>query len=832
MEKDILQLNGRWEFKEFPETARRMRDLDDGNWMTAAVPASIYTCLIEAGAVNASRLTADPENFRWVNEKSWIFRKTFDMPPALLQKERIQLVFEGLDTVSQIWLNDKLIGKTENMFIPHTVDVTQRLKPSNNILLVKFRPALAHAEQLMQRYGRLSEHHFGDGRRSYIRKAQYQFGSVMGPALAGCGIFRPVYLEGTCTAKIDYLHVRTVDCNQYDADVRIAVAIERTKDTKSSLHGKIHLTGGGLDITQQLTFSPRETRHTTLLHIDRPIRWWPAGYGVQHQYHLKAELYRDNGHLDTAETDFGIRTIRLDRTADDNGTKFRFVVNERPIYIKGANWMPLSMLPGGQPQTDYETILKQAAAAHFNMLRLWGGGFYENPEFYRLCNQLGILLWQDFMFASAYYPDRQWFKNMIETEAAVIIKQLRNHPCLALWCGNSHIDSLHESGRLGTGRKFYGKAIYHELIPSLLSELDPDREYLPTTPWSDLPGTDHQATHSGTTHNWNVWTHYADLSDYEIPKTPRFVTEFGLQSLPELCTISKFASGQIHLPDSFSLEKHNFQPGGQQRMMRYIADNFVPPSDLEQLIRQSQLTQARAVKRHVEHLRSHNAVNSGCLIWTFNEPAACIGFSMMDAFQNPKALYYYAKRFFAPVLVTLASNGRSTAPYIVVINDSPHRITATLDCRAMDFAGENRDRTRIPVTLSPFSRSTRYPVPKSVMRSLEPRTTFLFLSLYNEDKIIAENTCFLAPDKYLQLPAGDVELEITSKDAHTWQVNLSADTVIRDLQLIPPYRASLSDNFITLLPGRLAAINIRYETKPPFPYTPVKILAENQNLLL
>lgn len=830
MEKDVLQLDGGWEFKEFPETARRMRDLEGGGWMGATVPSSIYTCLGQAGIIDQSQLNANPENFQWVSEKSWIFRKEFDAPASLLNYERIKLVFDGLDTVSHIWLNDKLIGKTENMFIPHEFDITDRLKPSNNVLIIKFLPALKYAEQLMQRYGKLSEHHFGDVRRSYLRKAQYQFGSVMGPALVGCGIFRSVRLEGFSTARIDPLHIRTVDCNQHYADIRVAMALESTPNNKFPLHVNIHLTGGGLDITQQLAFSPQQDHHATLIHIERPILWWPNGYGVQHQYHLKAELYHGTCHLDTVQTDFGIRTIGLNRTADKNGTKFQFIVNEQPIDIKGANWMPLSLFPGSSTRGDYEFMLQQAAKAHFNMLRVWAGGFYEMGDFYQLCDKLGILIWQDFMFASAYYPDRQWFTNKVEEEVRIIIEQLRNHSCLALWCGNSRIDSLHEAGRLGTGRKFYGKAIYHKLIPSLLNELDPDREYIPTTPFSDSHSTNYPDPASGTTHTWNVWNHYADRAEYETPQEhiPRFVTEFGLQSLPDIRTLSIFTLKQNITPGAFSLEKHNYQPGGQQRIARYVADDFAPSSTLKESVWQSQVTQARVVKRYVEHLRSHHSINSGRLIWTFNDPAPSIGFSLIDALRHPKALYYYAKRFFAPVLVTLTPCKHPASHSIAVINDSPNRITATLDCRILDFVGNTLDQIQIPVALSPFSRSNLYPLGKSFIRSLQPKTSFLHLNLFNDDSNIAENFYFFEPDKYLHYPPGDIELEIVPKEKNTWQVTLNTQTVIRDLQLIPPRPGRLSDNFITLLSGRSREIDIRFEENAPSACTPVHILSACQ----
>ena len=826
MQKDVLQLDGLWEFKEFPESARRMRDLDGGGWMPAPVPSSIYTCLAEAGRIDRGQLDANPDDFGWVSQLSWIFRKRFDVRGSMTDCDRVNLIFEGLDTVSHIWLNDKLIGKTENMFIPHTFDVTDHLKPSDNVLCVKLLPALTHADRLMQRYGRLSEHHFGDIRRSYLRKGQYQFGSAMGPALVGCGIFRSVRLEAARTAQIDNLHVRTVDCDQHAADIRIAVTLDRIRQIQRPLRCRMHLSGGGLDITQDLNFDADENQHSTLIHIERPILWWPAGYGVQHQYHLKADLFGGDSHLDTVETHFGIRNIRINRTTDETGSRFQFEVNEVPIHIKGANWMPLSVLPGETTAADYGPLLKLAAEAHFNMLRVWGGGLYEEPAFYEECSRLGILLWQDFMFASAYYPDRQWFTNLVSTEVRTVIQRLRNYPCLALWCGNSRIDSLHEDGRLGTGRKFYGKAIYHSLLPGLLGEMDPNRDYIPSTPFSEEPSGSCHDPASGTTHSWNVWNHYAALQDYLTParKVPRFVTEFGLQSLPGMETISSFSSQKNLSAGTYELDKHNYQPGGQQRMARYVAEEFTPSQHLPEAIWQSQVTQARAARCHVEHLRSHPSINAGCLFWTLNDSAPAISFSAIDSRGNPKALYYYARRFFAPVLVTLTGSGQ-----VIVINDSSKRITATLNCRLLSFSGNLLDQTQVPVALSPAACSNRYKLPKSFWHRNYQRTAFLHLSLSADDTIIAENVHFFAPDKYLRWVPDGIELEVVSEPPNGWQVTLTSAVVVRDLQLIAPCAAQLSDNFFTLLPSQPKTLSIEFYNKAPSVQTPVQILSANLN---
>ena len=802
MKKQQLELDGPWEFKEFPETARRMRDLDTGDWQAASVPSSIYTCLDRAGQIDSADLTANPQRHHWISQKSWIFRKQFDVSPDILNSDRVRLVFDGLDTIAHIWLNGKLLGKVENMFIPHRFDITGHLEPTGNIVHVKFLPALERGTQLMQRYGKLSEHHFGDPRRCYLRKAQYQFGSVLAPAMPGCGIFRSVRIEADQTAQLEDIHVRTVDCNQQLATLRLAVSVDRTAPAQMSLTCKLSITGGGLQHTEQIHFSADQNRHALLVSIDRPILWWPQGCGVPHRYHLKTELYDRQTLLDVHEMDFGIRTIRLDRSADHQGHRFQFIVNDRPITIKGANWMPLSMISTEPSAAHYDTLLKQAAEAHINMLRVWGGGLYEAPLFYQCCDERGLLVWQDFMFANAYYPDRQWFLEMVRTEARDVITRLRNHPSLALWCGNSRIDSLHKDGRLGTGRKFFGKAIYHEILPGLLNELDPDREYIPSTPFSESPASPDNDPCSGTTHSWSVWNNFADETDYETPPeaTPRFVTEFGLQSLPNRQTVTAFNRGIEPQPGSLALEKMHLQPGGPARLARYAADHFPPPQTLAAVIRQSQLVQARAAKRFVEHLRSNPTANAGCMIWTFNDTAASINFSAIDMFGRPKALYYYARRFFAPVLVTLMQSENGLQ--IQVINDSGRRITGTVTAHIMEPDGTVADQIERPMTASPRSLAMPCPLPKSFSALRSQAAKCLYLSVNAEQQPSADNVYFFAPDKYRHSMPGTIDLLLTPANNGRWQLELTSETVVRDVQVIPSTAGQLSDNFFTLLPGR------------------------------
>lgn len=824
MPKELIDLTGNWEFKEYPSHARRMRDLDATGWMPTQIPSSIYTSLIDAGQIDRTELNTNPEDFIYISQKPWIFRKTFDTPQKLLDCSRADLIFEGLDTVSQIWLNDKLIAKTDNMFIPHRFDITSLLKPKNNRLLIKFDSAIDYAEKLMQRYGKLTEFYFGYPCRSYIRKAQYQFGWDWCPPLPGCGIFRPVRLEGIASARIEDLHIRTIDCNDKYADLSIAMKLQ-TEPSSYPLTCKLKITNG-VQLEQALDFQPGHNRQSTIIRIENPNLWWPNGSGTQHLYNLNVELISNDKTIDRITKSFGIRTAQLNRSKDKHGESFQFEINHQTVYAKGANWIPLTIFPGSQKRSDYEQLLKSAADANINMLRVWGGGYYENPEFYDLCDRLGIMVWQDFMFACSYYPDRQWFLDNVKTEATAVIKRLRNHPSIVLWCGNNEIDWLHTTGVLGKGRKFYGRAIYRDILPKLLAELDNNRDYIPTTPLSKSGHPN--KSDSGTIHQWQVWSGGEPARNYITPKEsiPRFVTEFGFQSLPEINTIKTFCPDDQLRIASHTLEKHNYQLDGNSRLARYLTDIFAPPKNLEDYAYLTQLTQAREIKRYVEHLRTHNQINKGVLFWQFNDCCPALSWSAIDSNAKPKALYYYAKRFFAPSLITLLAPSTSTRPdinpsfasaKIIIINDSPNPITATLRCRLMDLNANTLDHADFPVAMAPGTHSASLKLPKAIANPKEPNKSLLNLTLQDHEEIIAENTFTCLPDKYMDWQKPKIDAQLAQIDNKKWELTLNSETIVRDLQITTQKDAALSDNFFDIIPNTDRRIIIEFQQQTPKP---------------
>lgn len=802
MSLQTVDLSGSWEFKEYPESARRMRDLEDGRWLPASVPSSLYACLVRAGRITSKDLYENPQACAWVSEKSWVFRKIFDLPDGLRTSDRIDLVCRGLDTLTHIWLNEKLIAKTDNMFLQWRFDITRHLKPKSNVLLIRFSPALQTAARRMERYGALSDRIWGDRRRVYLRKAQYQFGSPYNSPYPGGGIWRPVSLEAIQTARLDNIHIRTVECSQHFADLRIAIALDRIPANSSEgLRCDLHFTGGGLNLEKTVSFDPGESIHTAVIRIDRPILWWPNGYGLPHLYTLTASLKKDDGCLDEKKVSFGIRTIRLRQEPDAHGSDFEFIVNEQPIRIQGMHWMPLSLFPAQTAEGEYKESLTQFQKSNGNMLRIWAGGYYEQPEFYTLCDRLGILVWQDFPFAGAYYPDRAWFLQAIQTEAEQIIRHLRNHPCLALWCGNDRCDQLHTAGRLGGGRKFYGKAIYRKILPALLSELDPDRDYVPTS-CTDSPS------------RVDEWETLADQDTPACRDLPRFCSGFGCPSLPSQEILSPAPGPQKKLCGSRQIPF----------ILQQCAEFFNPPRNLDELIAQSQVVQARLAGRFIEQLRVRKETCSGWLMKTWNECGPAITSSAIDSAGHPKAVYYYARRFMNPLLITLLNDPIRSRPtqanscpalQAVVLNDRPDPLTATLHTQMMNLEGTVLDQTRFPVSLGPFKVSSPLTLPRDMNRPENPSACFLYLTLQTDRGILADNVFFFLPDKYVDWPSPSIDCLMKPQDDRQWTITLTSRQFVKDVSIHPPVRAQVSNNFFDLLPGQSKTIVIRYPDRAP-----------------
>lgn len=802
MIKTYIDINGPWEFREYPETARKMADLDEGRWLTTSHPESILLSLAEAGILRMEDVYACPEAFGWVTRQAWLFRTVFDIGSQILPTDQLELVFEGLDTLTQIWLNERKIGGTENAFIAHRLDVGTAIRPGRNTLLIKFCPPQEYAQQLISKYGSPNEPSFCNPIRVFIRKPQCHFGSAMGPALLDCGITGPVRLERIPAADLADIHVRTIDCNPRFADIRIAVSVRRFSAIATPLQCRLTITGADQPQTHLIDLGTNDT-HAAVIRIPNPRLWWPRGYGSPDLYTLQADLVAADQTLDCRQQPFGIRMIRILRTKDSQSAGFGIEINQQPIYIKGIVWLPVGLYADKSHCAKTTRLMDTLAETHINMIRIWGGGAYGDEHLLTLCDRMGILVWQDFMFASARYPDYEGFQEQIRREAQAVVLRLRNHPCLAVWCGNSHIDSPGQSDKISRHKKSPAKELFTQLLPELLAELNPDCDYVPSAPEPHRPGKA-----AAVTDRWQSWNEYKPMDSWMQEPLPPFVVETGFQSMPSQETLRIACPEEEQVLAGPGVEKLNYHTDGMQRLARFASDYFAPPRNLAEQIYQTQIVQARYAKQMVETLRANNTVNRGILLWSGNEFWPAAGFSMLDFLGHPKALYFYARRFWAPVLICLgpAESNRNA----FVINDTSCSLIVQTQFQLLDIKGSILDQSQSPVSVGPHSTAS-VSLSRDLLNPSCPEKSILHMAVYQQDILLSENTYLFTPDKYAQFRPLDVDITVEPVDHRSLQYTLQSRWFVKDLQIILDPAAVLSDNFFDMLPGR------RYQIRAHFP---------------
>ena len=807
MSKHILNLCGLWQLRESDEFANDAKyAVGEEDWRDVSVPNSIYCNLAEIGNYEMQELDVNPELYGWVANANWVYKKNFDCSKELLSKEKVELFFEGLDTITKIWLNGELVGETENMFISHRFDVKSLLKPENNELVVAFEPVREYAQRKM-------DEHPIDGirtKRSYVRKGQYVYSWDWCPALEGCGIWRGVSLEGVDFARIESVYACATQIGDDWADVKIEVELDKVLDANYVCQYKL----GNDEVCGEFEIAKGKSKATLQLRVENPRLWWPVGYGEANLYELEITLVQNAAVADVKCERFGIRIVELDTSEDEHGNKYQFVINGKPIYLKGANWVPATMFPGSLREDDYRELLEGAVEVNMNILRVWGGGYYEDKAFYDICDELGLMVWQEFMFACAYYPDQSWYHKMIRVESAHVLKSLRNHPCKIIWCGNNECDWIHYEFWSKDTPVFHGEKIYHELLPAQVGEIEPNAIYVPSSPIATREGVNPNEPHSGDAHDWDVWNFQKPITEFLVAenKITRLASEFGMHGSPDVETIRQFCPEKQQRIGSKCFDKHNYQEDNS-RIYRYIGELFAMPRNLEEFSYLSQLMQARAIGMYSEYLRAHNHRNHGIMFWQYNDAAPCISWSAVDYYNRPKALMYYSRRFFADVLVTAVPHvvelfnpdfiGNVREPLklkkIVAINDTSEKIEAELVCTIIELNGEAIDELVRKVEIPAHSKFELNDLPEIFARPDDAAQNVLVMELVNDGEVIAENTFLYVPDKHIDWPEPKITKELVDQDDEL-VLKLSCDVFVKDLQISAGSDVRVSENYFDMFP--------------------------------
>jgi len=792
---------------------------DSVQGITVDRPMDVCTALLGHRLIPDPYYSTNSVKIRWIEKRYWLYLTHFDKPGDGSSRE---LRFHGLDTFCDVYLNGSLLGRGDNMFRSYRFDVTALLKEKNALVLV-FHPH----ERICRDYdfGRMGVYSF-DRRRAFVRKSAVSFGWDWAPRLISAGLFGPVELESFSRNRIKEIYTWTESISKHGAVQGFKIALERA--SKGSLTVRFFHRGTPLEAElsesgirgdgfQLLEAGDGEYRFA--LEIADPALWWPWDMGEPELHRLEIALFEGEERIDENRLEVGLRIVGLDTGPDPIGSRFQFRINNVPLFCRGANWVPVDCLISDIPGERTRRLMKAAREANMNMLRVWGGGIYETDSFYDLADRLGMLIWQDFAFTSSHYPDYSGeFMDSVRAEAADNIFRLRNHPSLALWCGNNECQWLHSLKLSEIGDEtFYGGKIFHELLPELLRRLDPVRPYWPGSPWG---GENPNSELHGDRHSWQVYGGIRNEDFYGAPyiidrqpealaftnyanEQGRFISEFGLAAAPTGQTLARnIPEDQLRL-GSFELSYRN-QDISSRGLENTVAHYCGEPEDLRRFIQFSMLCQAEGLRFAVEHFRRNQERTSGALLWQLNDSWPGISLSLIDYYLIPKASWFYARKFFNPVLYSAKILDRGFEVWIC--NDRMVDIDDTLNVRIGTFYGEEILQQSIAVQVKPRSSCClgRFSDPREHHLS---RSRWTYLSLSSERGFAAGEYFFL-DHKELCFPEAKVRRSVIRQGGGL-ALRISSDRFARFVHLQSPRADMLpSDNYFNLLPGEERGIAI------------------------
>jgi beta-mannosidase len=810
----VLALDQGWQFRQVKAGAEQ----DESGWLPATVPGDVHLDLLANKKIPDPFFRDNEAKLQWIEQESWEYRLSFEVGQALLARSQVDLVFDGLDSAAQVYLNGVQVLSTDNSFRIWRVSAKSQLHVGKNLLRVVFpSPIKAAAEAAASDLFRV---HSKTEEKTYIRKPAYEYGWDWGPRFVTSGIWRPVRIEAWDKARISDFAIRQRDVSgevaHVDAEVEIEAATESTTQVSVNYRGNGEPVAGlPLIVTAAVTLHAGHNVIDVPIEIRKPKLWYPAGYGDQPLYEFTARMGTGGGPVETRKVKAGLRSIVLRRELDKWGRSFEFIVNGIPVFAKGADVIPFDSFPNRVTTADYRRILQSARDANMNMIRHWGGGYYESDEFYSICDELGIMVWQDFMFGNDWQPGTYAFKLNIEAEAEDQVRRLRNHPSIVIWCGNNETESAFDWAprkTLPADIKFYMWQDYltefSGILPRVVARLDAETPYWPSSPSSDYESlNDH--FQSGDAHIWDVWHGRVPFATYETHHA-RFVTEYGFQSFPEMKTIEAFTQPEdranILTPVMLAHQKNK---EGNSLIHDYLLKDYPEPKDFASFLYASQVLQAEGIKIGAEHFRRSRPETMGSIFWQLNDCWPVASWSSIDYYGRWKALQYYARRFYAPVLVS--PHVEAGALKVYVVSDKVKAEPASLHVRLMDFDGKVLLEQTNVVDVAPLTSKVYLDWPLKKLADAGAADTsrvFVVAELSAGGVELSRNLVYLAPVKGVHLKPAQLKVETTGAQGN-YRIRVSSPVLARDVYLsFGSLDAQVSDNYFDLLPGETAEITV------------------------
>lgn len=818
-----------WTFRLLPGSTQLAAHPEALPWHAARVPGTVHTDLFSNKLIPDPYVGAPEAGLQWIGLADWEYRTHFDAPRKAVRSD---LVFEGLDTFAEVWLNGEKLLDADNAFRTWHIAVQGRLRAKGNELRIVLRSPIVRllpAVRVMPR--KLAGNYpspYGDEppdamTGNFARKPGYHYGWDWGPRYVTAGIWKPVVLETWDTVRIDNLQLRQDRVDEARADIAAVVSAQSVRGGVFALRLWQTTPGGkrALAALRRVELRAGDNRIELPLSIERPQRWFPNGYGAQPLYRFEVEVSDGMAATATASARTGLRSIALRREPDDKGKSFYFEVNGIPVFAKGANSIPFDMFQPRVSKAQLRRVLQSARDANMNFLRSWGGGYYESDDFFDLADELGLLVWQDFMFGGGMPPAYDdAFRANVVAEARDNVRRLRNHPSIALWCGNNEEEIAWKYW--GPGKEmmqadpaFAAKVwngyvrLFGTELRKVVAEEGGGIAYWASSPSDDLAEVANSPA-SGDMHYWEVWGNPAHPPTKYLEITPRFMSEYGLQAWPVQRTVDAFAKRGEQATESPVIEAHQkFMAGkGNERLMKYVNYEFGEPKDFADFIYLSQAAQAEGIELAALHHRASRPYTMGSLYWQLNDVWPGASWSSVDWFGRWKALQFHARRFYAPVAVAALRNPEGSTA-LSLLNDRARALRGELRLRLMTLDGKLLRDERRPVELAPLSAAKLADyTDRDLLGGADPASTVAVFDLQVAGEPVSRRVVYFKAAKDMRWPDPGANAELR-QDGTGFVIELRAAKLARAVWIdFGDVDAEISDNAMTLLPGESMTLHI------------------------
>ena len=809
-EPEKICLNKGWEFSQVGKS----------EWLPATVPGTVHQDLIDNNKLINPFFGMNEEKVQWVEKEDWQYKTTFTLTKEQLARQAALLNFEGLDTYADIYLNGSLLERTDNMFVGYKLPVKDVLREGENRLQVYFHSPIKMGLPQWETDGfeyPADNDHSKTRVSIYSRKAPYSYGWDWGIRLATSGIWRPVTLELYDAARIEDYFVHQVSVTKELAKVNNILEVKGV--AQAPQQAEVVLTYSykdGAKVTEQknVILQPGCNKVSMPVEIANPTLWMPNGWGEAALYDFEMTVKVDGKAVASEKKRVGLRTIKVVMEDDKDGKSFYFMVNGEPVFAKGSNLIPDDALLPNITTERYYQLVKDAKDANHNMIRVWGGGIYEDDRLYDAADEMGILIWQDFIFACTTYPSDPTFLRRVAQEAEYNIKRLRSHACLAMWCGNNEIyegmrywgwDKKYENPAIWAEMKEGYNKLFHQLLPAIVKEYDADRFYMHGSPYEANWGRPH-SWKIADSHNWGTWYGQKPFESFDN-EIPRFMSEYGFQAFPEMKTIATFAEPKDYALESDVMNAHQKASIGNYLIKKTMALYYEVPEDFEELVYKGLVLQGFGIRHGIEAHRRNRPYCMGSLYWQLNDSWPVVSWSSIDYYGNWKAMHYQSKRAFAPVLLNAFKEGDQLCIYTLSDELKEHK-NATLQLKVMDFNGKVLNKKEVKGEV-PANTSAVFHKEAYDGLAANPANTLLLMTLKSQKgEVLSEEIYYFNYPKDQELPVAKVAYKVKQMDGKC-EVTLSSKQLARDIFVEIPFQgARFSDNFFDLLPGQTKKIVI------------------------